>query len=158
MVNRVFNCVFRRGWKVIKLASSMLIDHSPRVVVICFGMFALEIWLLRISSDTICVYCWLCMLHAQKEAVVRHMYLGRNPPLFTEMRVLRQSTGDDHLVCIIIHPPFHHVVFILYYKPCGVSFFSCFSRGLFSCNKCRYWSWAWIFAQQMIWVQFFLSN
>uniref|UniRef100_A0A6N2LFZ9 C2 domain-containing protein n=1 Tax=Salix viminalis TaxID=40686 RepID=A0A6N2LFZ9_SALVM len=33
-----------------------------------------------------------------KEAVVRHMYLGRNPPLFTEMRVLRQSTGDDHLV------------------------------------------------------------
>ncbi|KAL9403805.1 hypothetical protein Peur_000777 [Populus x canadensis] len=32
-----------------------------------------------------------------KEAVVRHMYLGRNPPLFTEMRV-RQSTGDDHLV------------------------------------------------------------
>ncbi|KAJ6314370.1 hypothetical protein OIU78_017943 [Salix suchowensis] len=33
-----------------------------------------------------------------KEAVVRHMYLGRNPPLFTGMRVLRQSTGDDHLV------------------------------------------------------------
>ncbi|KAJ1434230.1 Synaptotagmin-like mitochondrial-lipid-binding domain [Sesbania bispinosa] len=32
-----------------------------------------------------------------KEAVVQHLYLGRNPPLFTEMRVLRQS-NDDHLV------------------------------------------------------------
>ncbi|XP_038688548.1 C2 domain-containing protein At1g53590-like, partial [Tripterygium wilfordii] len=32
-----------------------------------------------------------------KKAVVQHLYLGRNPPVFTEMRVLR-STGDDHLV------------------------------------------------------------
>ncbi|KAK7324447.1 hypothetical protein VNO77_28005 [Canavalia gladiata] len=32
-----------------------------------------------------------------KEAVVQHLYLGRNPPLFTEIRVLRQS-DDDHLV------------------------------------------------------------
>ncbi|XP_061367866.1 C2 domain-containing protein At1g53590 [Gastrolobium bilobum] len=32
-----------------------------------------------------------------KEAVVQHLYLGRNPPLFTEIRVLRQS-NDDHLV------------------------------------------------------------
>ncbi|XP_020233597.1 C2 domain-containing protein At1g53590 isoform X1 [Cajanus cajan] len=32
-----------------------------------------------------------------KEAVVQNLYLGRNPPLFTEMRVLRQS-DDDHLV------------------------------------------------------------
>nr|XP_011465558.1 PREDICTED: C2 domain-containing protein At1g53590 isoform X1 [Fragaria vesca subsp. vesca] len=32
------------------------------------------------------------------KGVVQHLYLGRNPPMFTEMRVLRQSTGDDHLV------------------------------------------------------------
>ncbi|GMN57804.1 hypothetical protein TIFTF001_026910 [Ficus carica] len=33
-----------------------------------------------------------------KKATVNHLYLGRNPPMFTEMRVLRQSTDDDHLV------------------------------------------------------------
>ncbi|XP_022717414.1 C2 domain-containing protein At1g53590-like isoform X1 [Durio zibethinus] len=33
-----------------------------------------------------------------KKAVVHHLYLGRNPPLFTEMRVLRQCCDDDHLV------------------------------------------------------------
>ncbi|XP_021669401.2 C2 domain-containing protein At1g53590 isoform X2 [Hevea brasiliensis] len=32
-----------------------------------------------------------------KKAVVQHMYLGRNPPMFTEMRVLRQCSSDDHL-------------------------------------------------------------
>ncbi|XP_054815118.1 C2 domain-containing protein At1g53590-like isoform X2 [Prosopis cineraria] len=32
-----------------------------------------------------------------KKAMVQHLYLGRNPPLFTEMRVLRQNS-DDHLV------------------------------------------------------------
>ncbi|KAE9621564.1 putative C2 domain-containing protein [Lupinus albus] len=32
-----------------------------------------------------------------KEAVVQHLYLGKNPPLITEMRVLRKS-NDDHLV------------------------------------------------------------
>ncbi|XP_044505690.1 C2 domain-containing protein At1g53590 isoform X4 [Mangifera indica] len=33
-----------------------------------------------------------------KEAVVQHLYLGRNPPMFTEIRVLRHSNDDDHLV------------------------------------------------------------
>ncbi|XP_047333884.1 C2 domain-containing protein At1g53590-like [Impatiens glandulifera] len=33
-----------------------------------------------------------------KEAAVQSLYMGRSPPVFTEMRVLRQSTGDDHLV------------------------------------------------------------
>ncbi|XP_059662796.1 C2 domain-containing protein At1g53590 isoform X2 [Cornus florida] len=33
-----------------------------------------------------------------KEAVVHELYLGRSPPIFTEMRVLNQFTGDDHLV------------------------------------------------------------
>nr|XP_027190500.1 C2 domain-containing protein At1g53590 isoform X3 [Cicer arietinum] len=32
-----------------------------------------------------------------KEAVVQHLYLGRNPPLITDMRVLRHN-DDDHLV------------------------------------------------------------
>ncbi|KAG6633411.1 hypothetical protein CIPAW_12G046400 [Carya illinoinensis] len=33
-----------------------------------------------------------------KKAVAQHLYLGRDPPMFTEMRVLRQSSDDDHLV------------------------------------------------------------
>ncbi|XP_059661372.1 C2 domain-containing protein At1g53590-like [Cornus florida] len=33
-----------------------------------------------------------------KEAVVQTLYLGRSPPMFTEIRALRQSTNDDHLV------------------------------------------------------------
>ncbi|CAI0409738.1 unnamed protein product [Linum tenue] len=32
-----------------------------------------------------------------KKAAVQHLYMGRNPPMFTEVRVLRQCTGDDHL-------------------------------------------------------------
>ncbi|CAL5187240.1 unnamed protein product [Lathyrus oleraceus] len=32
-----------------------------------------------------------------KEAAVQHLYMGRNPPLITDIRVLRQS-DDDHLV------------------------------------------------------------
>ncbi|KAH9723635.1 calcium-dependent lipid-binding (CaLB domain) family protein [Citrus sinensis] len=33
-----------------------------------------------------------------KKALVQHLYLGRNPPMLTEMRVLRQSNDDDHMV------------------------------------------------------------
>ncbi|KAI3712120.1 hypothetical protein L1987_70669 [Smallanthus sonchifolius] len=33
-----------------------------------------------------------------KEATVQNLYMGRSPPMITEMRVCRQSTGDDHLV------------------------------------------------------------
>ncbi|KAJ7981942.1 C2 domain containing protein [Quillaja saponaria] len=33
-----------------------------------------------------------------KDAQVQHLYLGRNPPMFTEIRVIRQCTDDDHLV------------------------------------------------------------
>ncbi|XP_039122408.1 C2 domain-containing protein At1g53590-like isoform X1 [Dioscorea cayenensis subsp. rotundata] len=33
-----------------------------------------------------------------RKAVVQHLYLGRNPPMFTDMRVLRDSPDDDHLV------------------------------------------------------------
>ncbi|KAI3969675.1 hypothetical protein MKX01_020236 [Papaver californicum] len=33
-----------------------------------------------------------------KEATVESLYMGRNPPMFTEMRVVGQSSGDDHLV------------------------------------------------------------
>ncbi|CAN6694048.1 unnamed protein product [Malus baccata var. baccata] len=38
------------------------------------------------------------VIHMQGKGIVQHLYLGRNPPMFTEMRVLRQSTDDDHLV------------------------------------------------------------
>ncbi|KAL3508821.1 hypothetical protein ACH5RR_028222 [Cinchona calisaya] len=33
-----------------------------------------------------------------KKALVQQLYLGRSPPMFTEMRVLHQSNDDDHLV------------------------------------------------------------
>ncbi|KAG6393872.1 hypothetical protein SASPL_144446 [Salvia splendens] len=33
-----------------------------------------------------------------KDVDLQHLYLGRSPPMFTEMRVLGHSNGDDHLV------------------------------------------------------------
>ncbi|KAK4487204.1 hypothetical protein RD792_006524 [Penstemon davidsonii] len=33
-----------------------------------------------------------------KEIEVQHLYMGRSPPIITEMRVLQNSSGDDHLV------------------------------------------------------------
>lgn len=33
-----------------------------------------------------------------KKATIEHLYLGRKPPVFTEMRVLHESSDDDHLV------------------------------------------------------------
>ncbi|XP_042478481.1 C2 domain-containing protein At1g53590-like [Macadamia integrifolia] len=33
-----------------------------------------------------------------KKAMVQHLYLGRTPPMFTDIRVLRQNSNDDHLV------------------------------------------------------------
>eukprot|EP01018_Ginkgo_biloba_P025947 Gb_32708 [translate_table: standard] len=33
-----------------------------------------------------------------KKAVIQQLYLGRNPPVFTEIRALSQSADDDHLV------------------------------------------------------------
>ncbi|CAN6244139.1 unnamed protein product [Urochloa humidicola] len=33
-----------------------------------------------------------------RKAVIQSLYLGRNPPMFTDIRVVRQSTDDDHLV------------------------------------------------------------
>lgn len=41
------------------------------------------------------------VFYFQKEASVQHLYLGRNPPLITDIRVLRQC-DDDHLVCDIL--------------------------------------------------------
>nr|CAB3449704.1 unnamed protein product [Digitaria exilis] len=38
------------------------------------------------------------ILFLQKKAVIQSLYLGRNPPMFTDIRVVRQSTDDDHLV------------------------------------------------------------
>ncbi|XP_073110470.1 C2 domain-containing protein At1g53590 isoform X2 [Elaeis guineensis] len=33
-----------------------------------------------------------------RKAVVQHLYLGRTPPMFTDIRVLRDTADDDHLV------------------------------------------------------------
>ncbi|KAG6526558.1 hypothetical protein ZIOFF_016549 [Zingiber officinale] len=37
-----------------------------------------------------------------KKAVMQHLYLGRAPPMFTDIRVLRESVDDDHLVHITV--------------------------------------------------------
>lgn len=34
-----------------------------------------------------------------RKAVMQHLYLGRNPPMFIDARVLRESSDDDHLLC-----------------------------------------------------------
>ncbi|KAL6554306.1 hypothetical protein OROMI_019979 [Orobanche minor] len=33
-----------------------------------------------------------------KDVEIQHLYLGRSPPIITEMRVVQHSSGDDHLV------------------------------------------------------------
>ncbi|KAK4438984.1 C2 domain-containing protein [Sesamum alatum] len=33
-----------------------------------------------------------------KDIELQHLYLGRSPPIFTDMRILQPSNGDDHLV------------------------------------------------------------
>lgn len=33
-----------------------------------------------------------------RKAILKHVYLGRNPPLFTAVRTLEQTADDDHLV------------------------------------------------------------
>ncbi|CAN4103025.1 unnamed protein product [Withania somnifera] len=51
----------------------------------------------------LCIIPWFLQKYkpwTAKEAVIQHLYLGRTPPMFTEMRVLRESTGDDHLVLV----------------------------------------------------------
>ena len=94
---------------IMKWIFILSITHWPRnlysfppflVPFLCFGYFNVSDINLLISllvwsdiDDYINIYL-------QKEAVVQHLYLGRNPPLFTEMRVLRQN-NDDHLVCNI---------------------------------------------------------
>lgn len=36
----------------------------------------------------------------QRKAAIQNLYLGRNPPLFTDIRVIAQQADDDHLVWI----------------------------------------------------------
>lgn len=37
-----------------------------------------------------------------RKAVIQNLYLGRNAPMFTDIRVVSQSTDDDHLVCNVM--------------------------------------------------------
>jgi len=38
----------------------------------------------------------------QSKASVQELYMGRNPPMFTSVRVLPETSDDDHLVCITV--------------------------------------------------------
>lgn len=79
----------------------------------------------------------LCILCFQSKGIVQHLYLGRTAPMFTEMRVLRQSTGDDHLVCLTFSSVLansFHVLFVV-----AVVKFS--QVKVLQCTECRFWSW-----------------
>ncbi|KAM7260703.1 hypothetical protein ACFE04_011376 [Oxalis oulophora] len=56
--------------------------------------FKLPVTVRRFSSDSL----YILKVCKRKEAEIRHLYMGRHPPIFTEMRVLQESAGDDHLV------------------------------------------------------------
>ncbi|MQM06166.1 hypothetical protein Taro_038984 [Colocasia esculenta] len=51
----------------------------------------------RLLSDAETVR-WLNHAVEKKKAVMQQLYLGRNPPVFTGIRVLNQSSDDDHLI------------------------------------------------------------
>jgi hypothetical protein len=47
----------------------------------------------------------------QTKASIQELYMGRNPPLFTSMRVLPETSDDDHLVGITILWPRFLIIF-----------------------------------------------
>lgn len=55
---------------------------------------------------------FLVIVFAQRKAVVQQMYLGKKPPMFTDMRVLGRSTEDDHLVGLLPTFYIHHWFFL----------------------------------------------
>ena len=54
----------------------------------------------------------IILIYVQKKAVVQHLYLGRNPPLFTEMRVLSQCSDDDHVVDVLPIPHLYNRIIV----------------------------------------------
>lgn len=71
--------------------------------------------------------------YIQKDVELQHLYLGRSPPTFTEMRVLRHSNGDDHLVSEAnCSTQTGWVYCIDSYAPGNVVFMLIF---------CRFWNW-----------------
>lgn len=47
----------------------------------------------------------------QSKASIQELYMGRNPPIFTSMRVLPETSDDDHLVRIAILWPDSLIIF-----------------------------------------------
>lgn len=94
-----------------------IFSHSlSRLAVPCIGHFC---GIIDSLEDSVCESLLIAYANLQKKALVQHMYLGRNPPLITEMRVLRQSSGDDHLVwshsCACIFSILWAAIFMLYF-------------------------------------------
>lgn len=57
--------------------------------------------------------------------MIQDLYLGRNPPMFTDIRVVRQSTDDDHLVCNYMPQLFNcfkNVLFLDIYSKSTIKF------------------------------------
>lgn len=68
-------------------------------------------------------YILLCL---QRKAVMQHLYLGRNPPMFTGIRVIGESTDDDHLVRMIKYRMDYYVSFICVIEE---SYYQCTQKG-----------------------------
>lgn len=76
----------------------------------CGKLLILDIWwLLYFDTHFELLMVNICL---QKQAVVQHLYLGRNAPMLTDMRVVRQSTDDDHLVFFTFSGNFGSIIFM----------------------------------------------
>ena len=75
----------------------------------------------------------------QKKAVVQHLYMGWNAPIFTEIKVLHLSNDDDHLVSFMYFWVLACCICIFFYAVCvcnlGIN-----QAEIVKGNKCRFWS------------------
>lgn len=84
----------------------------------------------------------------QSKASIQELYMGRNPPIFTSMRVLPETSDDDHLVGTTV---VWSEYFLYFY---GQLTIICIHFNLLS----RFLSWDWIFFLLKIWVLYLLCS
>nr|XP_011465556.1 PREDICTED: C2 domain-containing protein At1g53590 isoform X3 [Fragaria vesca subsp. vesca] len=74
-------------------------DISESSILHHVGLVLFVLWLLSHYNCCYPVAYLVSLIYLYlKEAVVQHLYLGRNAPMLTDIRVIRHSNDDDHLV------------------------------------------------------------
>lgn len=68
-----------------------------RKSVICLTFIRTAFYLFPSFRGSLCP----SISYAQKKAAVQQLYLGRSPPIFTEIRVLHEPDGDDDMVTLM---------------------------------------------------------